>query len=205
MLNRYIKPILKVLIGIAFVIVAFGVFLFIFSLCYLSPFKGKVIDAETKTPIEGAAVLIVYWREDPCTYKAKKGAPVNMITGHETTTDKNGEFDMSRRFEPCAGPFRLLGGVKIFKPGFGLFPNHQRSTASGEKQACSDRHFLPKPKQHIVYELPRLYSKEERKINVLHAGTYGVVPYEKKKTYWELVNQERRYVGLHIRVPFINQ
>ena len=199
------KPLLKILAGISLVIVTLLAFSFIFSVCYLSPYKGKVIDAETKKPIEGAVIFVVFWREDPCNYKIRKGAPVNMITGQETTTDKNGEFHINRRLDLCAGTFRPHGGITIFKPNYGFFPHHKLSTASKEKKLCSDRHFLPSPKEYIIYGLPRLYSIEERKINVLHAGRYGVVPYRKKKLYWELVNQERKHVGLHIRMPLIKQ
>lgn len=82
------------------------------------PWKGRVIDAETKEPLEGAVVLAVWERyyrtpmgDDPYFYEAK-----------EVLTDKDGRFDM-----PWYVSFNLLPLISyiegpeftIFKPGYG--------------------------------------------------------------------------------------
>ena len=62
----------------------------------LAPFEGKVIDADTKQPIEGAVVLGVYY----FTAYTIAGSNSYVEDGQETLTDVNGEFKLPRR---CAG------------------------------------------------------------------------------------------------------
>jgi len=77
----------------------------------------KVIDAETKKPIDGAAVLVVFY--------TKSYGPAGAITHYadaiENDTDKNGEFKFpSHRvtiFRPLQG-WDKYGYFTIFKPGY---------------------------------------------------------------------------------------
>jgi flagellar basal body-associated protein FliL len=63
-------------------------------LAFLSPYKGKVIDTETKEPIEGAVVLVVYYSESPTI----AGSSVQPADAQEAVTDSNGEFNFSLGF-----------------------------------------------------------------------------------------------------------
>lgn len=56
----------------------------------LAPFYGKVIDADTKEPIEGAVVLAVYH----LTRYTLAGESDFIVDGQEALTDKNGEFKL---------------------------------------------------------------------------------------------------------------
>ena len=59
-------------------------------LIYHKPeFKGKVIDAETKEPIEGAVVVVVYNKYN---FGYPAGGCTTIVKVKETLTEKNGEF-----------------------------------------------------------------------------------------------------------------
>ena len=86
-----------------------GSFVFLWLLLMLleSPadgatFKGKVIDADTKEPIEGAAVVAV-WSEETTTPTATHSRLKDV---KEVLTDKNGGWEIKgpkgRKWFPCA-------------------------------------------------------------------------------------------------------
>lgn len=54
------------------------------------PYKGRVIDAETGKPIEGVAVLGVWYKELP----SPGGNVGSYFDAQETLTDKNGDFEV---------------------------------------------------------------------------------------------------------------
>ena len=156
----------------------------------LAPFDGKVIDADTKEPIAGAVVLAVYY----FTSYTVAGSNSYVEDGQETLTDKNGEFKVPR----IRRWFVLHRGypegvLTIFKPGYGVFPDHKRSEAVGVNKSW------PPPKKYIVYEIPKLKTREERKESVRFTRRYNEIPYENKKLYWDKVNKERISVGLPAR------
>lgn len=87
------------------------------------PYRGKVVDADTGQPIEGAAVLGEWHLE---TY-ASPGGPVGVYCDvQETLTDKNGEFVVPTAWCLSPWPFTKMGrpaGFVIFKPGYEVFNN----------------------------------------------------------------------------------
>ncbi len=76
------------------------------------PYQGKIVDAETKEPIEGA-VVFVDW------YELHFFAGSTFIDAQETLTDKNGEFYLSgiRVFNPWKS-LGSEGGLIIYKSGY---------------------------------------------------------------------------------------
>ena len=59
--------------------------------CYAhGPWSGKVVDAETRKPIEGAAVVAVWIRETG----TPAGTDTGFVDAAETATDKNGDFEI---------------------------------------------------------------------------------------------------------------
>ena len=70
---------------IVFLIVATGS---AYLVRYDGPYEGRVIDTETKQPIEGAVVLGVWYKEEPNV----AGSTSTFYDAKETVTDKNGEF-----------------------------------------------------------------------------------------------------------------
>lgn len=124
---------------------------------HYGPYYGKVIDAETKQPLEGAAVLAVYYT---LSY-GPAGSNSHYLDAQETVTDKNGEFKIpslnSFTFRPLQS-FEPYTWFTIFKPGYGCYPNHKKA-----KPMFLPNGSLP-ANQYVVIEEPfvRNESKEER-------------------------------------------
>lgn len=76
------------------------------------PYKGKIIDADTKEPIEGVVVLVEWW-EIPFL-----GGP-KYLDAQETLTDKNGAFHVQGIW--VLNPMKRMGAdviMTIFKSGY---------------------------------------------------------------------------------------
>jgi hypothetical protein len=84
------------------------------------PYKGKVVDAETGEPIEGAAVLGIWYVGE---YGHAEAPIFKFLDAKETISGKNGEFilppgtgfhwwPLAKLFDP---------NLKIFKPGYSSY------------------------------------------------------------------------------------
>jgi len=155
---------------------------------YMSAFEGKVVDAETKEPIEGAAVLAVYYRSTI----SPAGSNHYAFDAQETLTGRDGQFKIPEKFvksDEVKGTPRC--NLIIFKPSYGVFPNHKLSRAVGEKYAA-----WPTPEKYIVYELPKLKTRIERNNNLIYSDPSDPnIPLIKIKNYIKLLNEERTYLG----------
>lgn len=169
-------------------LVAIAVILFIifWPWAFLAPYKGKVIDTDTKKPIEGAAVLVVYFNF----YPTVAGSISSAGDAQEILTDENGEFKIPWKVI-LYGDTKFVpdGEVIIFKPGYGVLPSHKRSTAVGENKSW------PPAFKYVVYEIPKLKTIKERKRNA-RMRSYDDISYEKRKLYIKIINEERRSIGL---------
>jgi hypothetical protein len=91
-------------------------------LIYHKPeFKGKVIDADTKEPIEGAVVVAEYSKQAIRIAPESVGITINV---KETLTDKDGNF-LIPSYTTIIDPFAWSKEVNfiIFKPSYGSFPD----------------------------------------------------------------------------------
>jgi len=151
-------------------------------------YYGKVIDAETKEPIEGAAILIVYKTGQ----YGLAGSVSHFEDAEETLTDKNGEFKIPAK---RVNTLRLLSSweghpeIRIFKPGYGCYPMHKDVTPK------FDYGSLPS-EQHVIIKLPLLKTKEERLENYRNAYLSPSVPTVKYKNLLHLINKEAIFLGL---------
>jgi hypothetical protein len=153
---------------------------------YLASFEGKVIDVDTKEPIEGAVVLAIYHK----TVHTIAGSNTYVIDGQETLTDANGEFRISSKTvhsEKISGKPR--GSLIIFIPGYGVFPRHRHSDALGENKSW------PPTNKYVVYEIPKLKTIEERKRNA-RMRSYDEISYQKRRLYINIINEERKSLRL---------
>ncbi len=84
-------------------------------------FKGKVLDAETGEPIEGAVVVVVYTKFLPGFTGA--GGDTFPMKVKETLTDKKGEFYFPS-YTTLIQPLSTEDKAEfiIYKPGYGSFP-----------------------------------------------------------------------------------
>ena len=184
------KKLIKVIFIILAIILSPVIYLtiwFNFPYYYLAPFEGRVIDADTKQPIEGAAVLAVYDRCVP----SVQGSISFSIDAQETLTDKNGEFKIPEVRMWFGGkpksPERQT--LTIFMPGYGVYPDHKRSRAIGVSISW------PPPDKYIVYELPKLKTRKERRDNMFFSQ-YDRIPYQKRKNFVYLINKEYSHLDL---------
>jgi hypothetical protein len=160
----------------------------------LSPFKGMVVDSDTKKPIEGAVVLALYYYE----IYGIAGADLILKDGQETVTDENGEFELprTRRWFVLHRGYPE-GKIIIFKPNYGQFPKNRKSEALGVNKSW------PPPDKYIVYELPRLTTVKERKESVDFDNVLNVfhdIPFQRKKLFVQTLNEERKKLSLPLEV-----
>ena len=148
------------------------------------PYRGRVVDAETKQPLAGAAVLAVWRWEGP-----GLGHPREMFyDAVELVTDGNGEFNLPRKTHFTVSGQVTEPDIIIYYPGYGLFPGYQIQP----KGVALDSAF----REHTVVELPRLKTRKEMEEHAgLPAGTVGV-PDAKMPTLIRLVNLARKNLGL---------
>ena len=166
-------------------------------------FLGKVINADTKEPIEGA-VIVAYWYE---AWGTPAGETTRLRDVKETMTDRKGEWAI-------AGPkgrseyhfFGLLFFIPytrqpefvVFKPGYCPWPKGFSTDACKEKMKSSGEGELWKGKN---IELPALTKREDR----LRVTLGPIYPSNDKKNkeflrkqieFLKLINEERRNLDL---------
>ena len=103
-------------------------------------FKGKVIGAETKTPIEGAVVVAFYYKQSIVDW----GGPSNYLTHYkEVLTDKNGEFYFPA-YTTIISPNAVEYPTEfiIYKPGYGNFPNNTMSPPTNIDRQTTENFFI---------------------------------------------------------------
>ena len=149
------------------------------------PYYGKVIDTETKEPLEGAAVLVVFYTND----YGPAGAIIRYADAVETVTDKNGEFKIDAKriflFRPLQG-WDPNGYFTVFKPGYGCYPTHK-----AVKPMRVPNGTLPED-HSLLIELPRLKTREEK---IDTPDINFDIPYEKQKYLIELINHQMEQLG----------
>jgi hypothetical protein len=80
-------------------------------------FHGRVIDSETKEPIAGAVVVVLYYKRS--TFSLNPGGPSSFVTkAKETLTDKQGEFFFPRYSELMWLNEDVGARFIFFKPGY---------------------------------------------------------------------------------------
>ncbi len=133
-LLRFRKKCMMVFIG-------FACFTFLMNLAlpgwfifYRPAFRGRVLDAETGKPVEGAAVVAMYSKFTLARHLITRvivavlGGDSGMIGVRETLTDRNGDFRIPSYLtiiNPLSQgwPTRFV----IFRPGYRSFPKYQES------------------------------------------------------------------------------
>ena len=175
------------------------------SAAFSATFKGKVIDADSREPIEGA-VVVATWHEERAT---PAGATSRFKDVKETLTDKNGEWIIKgpkgRDGGNITAIFTFLTGTYYttppefiaFKPGYCSWP------AGFGIDACMKK-IKPGGNDKIAdgdtIELPKLPNKTKREdklrnqgISLIHEG-YDTI--KKQENLIRLLNIERKKLGL---------
>lgn len=164
------------------------IFLFTSITNKYGPYSGKVVDAETGAPIAGAVVFMTFYTAGP---PHPGGSTSHYAGAAEAVTDDNGEFKLSYRafvFHPLC--FWDTPWQQVFKPGYGVWPDHIKSRIMPEKRKGSG---IPE-RQYVTIKLPKLQTREEQRRSLLRVSLRG--PYSNRISLTKSVNQGRIYLGI---------
>jgi hypothetical protein len=153
------------------------------------PYKGKVIDAETKAPIVGAVVLAVWYRGAPGLGHASHG----FLDAEEVLTDKSGEFTVGEHPPASLIPGTWVDGpsITIFYPNYGFYPIYQKSPSPKLGRDKLNEAL----EKHAVIEMPPLKTLKEKREGMMLANPVEI-PNEKKLKLNRLLNQQAKELGL---------
>jgi len=151
------------------------------------PYRGQVLDAETKAPLAGA-VVVALWRRD-------RVYPFHITTEHyavrETVTDSEGHFLLTAKDVEEGAPRRTRRPeFFIFLPGYGVFPRRHTSPTGflGEVFEGTE----------TMIELPRIAGRAERLTNLSSFGphSFSEKPHTELPQLMAAINRERAALGL---------
>jgi len=159
------------------------------------PWKGKILDIETKEPLKGVAVLAVWDR----IYRTPFGTSSYIYEAKETVTDNAGEFEI-----PSYTPINLLPLLSyiqgpeftIFKPGYGSLRMSLGDYLVSNSEKIKEMELSGKKYRLApgAVELPRLDTKDERLLTVRELPPS--IPDDEMQYLLKLMNQERIELGL---------
>jgi hypothetical protein len=157
------------------------------------PYRGRVIDAETKEPLVGAVVLVYWVRNAP---GIGHGPAESFLGAEETLTDDRGEFLIAENPPNNLTPlmWRSLPNFIIFQPGYGYFPRHFATTPSLPPTGFEGLLEIME-KQPVIFELPRLTRREDR-LRAARAVNPLVIPKEKIPNFIRMIDAELRSLPL---------
>lgn len=175
-------------------------------------YQGKVLEYETKEPIEGA-VVVAYWYERRATVA---GGSTRLFEVKETLTDKNGEWNIVGPEEERGDSyysfltgtyFMQLPSFLVFKPGYCPWPKGFYIDACEKKLKPGGS---AKVIQGIPVELPKLTDLEDRRKALVNPEDPSGERYKefikKQKTLIKLINQESRDIGLpELKFKFLEE
>ena len=147
------------------------------------PYRGRVLDAEMKQPIDGAAVVAVWSKETPMVAQPD----ITFYEAQETLTDQNGNFTIPGIVGGSPNPL-----AKIREPLFTIFkPGYEAYGMAGPAH-------LPEPEKdgRTIVELRRLATRQERLRNLDRVNLSYRIPEEKYPNLIRLRNIERQSLGL---------
>lgn len=145
-------------------------------LIYSKPeFRGRVIDAESKQPIEGAVVVVLYEKWE---FGGPGGGNTLPMDAKETLTDKNGEFYFPA-YKTIMGPLSKVSEVSfiIFKPGYMSVTRIDGINIPDEKYFSIEKDMIGKEGE-LKYVNTRLYDPD----TVTWKGRMGIVELKRTKT-----------------------
>ena len=155
------------------------------------PYRGRVVDAETKEPLVGAVVLMSWYRMAPGLGHASS----SFVDAEETLTDERGEFVVGKNPPINLMPLTRLStpNMLIFLPGYAYFPRHY--TVNPPPVGSDGALYELMEKHVVVFELPKLKRREDRLFLVGMADPL-TVPNAKKPLLIRSLNQDRKELDL---------
>jgi hypothetical protein len=167
-------------------------------LIYHKPeYKGKVIDAATKAPIEGVVVAVYYRKEN-------LGGVGYVIHTAEALTDQNGEFFIPS-YTTLIAPYSIEehAGFIIYKPGYTPYPSMTLIKTDPEvfflEEKAGDKGLSRWTGQEIqftygILELSELKTARQR-INAIPSPP-GIYASKNFPLLYKLINEENARFGM---------
>lgn len=155
------------------------------------PWRGRIVDIETKTPIEGAVVVAVWER----VWRTPAGDNVKFYEAKEVLTDKDGNYEV-----PAYKPVNVVPLMSymrgprfiIFKPGYLSIEYYLEENVMSKTMELQTRGKAYRLSPGLI-ELPQLQSRQER-LEILSLPTS--IPDEKMPKLIESMNKEAVAFGL---------
>jgi hypothetical protein len=165
----------------------------------LGPWKAQVVDAETRQPLPGVVVVVV-WKK----YLAFEGTAgvFEYVDSIEEVTGGDGRFVIAERF--FSNPDRLImkqPDFYLFKSGYGQWRFEGEEGWSKLDTAERKKRYEEAGRQFeskgAVIEMPPLKTRDERlKFYQSPWRLPGIVPPEKIKRWTDAQQAEQKYLGL---------
>jgi hypothetical protein len=135
-------------------------------------FRGRVIDAETKQPIAGTVVVVLYKKWE---FGGPGGGNTVTMDAKETLTDKNGEFYFPS-YRTMIGPLsrERVAEFIIFKPGY-------KSVMHVEGIKIPNEVYFTVEKDMIGKEAEIKFT-DRRERQITYKGILGIVELKRAKT-----------------------
>jgi hypothetical protein len=173
-----------------------------------SEFSGKIVDIETKQPIEGAVVVAVYNKRSMGVGAGQYSTIINI---REMLTDKDGKFRIPS-YTTLLLPFTWQDWTTflIYKPGYAYLEWRLTDYFTGkdtEKVELSPwlDPILRKYKVILrgpgIVELPKVTTRDER-LSSMPSHPDELHHLEKQKILIRLINEENRYLGQEELDPY---
>jgi hypothetical protein len=157
----------------------------LYAVRYDGTYRGKVIDADTREPIEGVVVLGVWYKE----HSTVAGAVHEFYDARETVTDKNGEFELSGMgLTTFVEPMHIL----IFKAGYEYIGT---APWGGLKKGFLLSKIVKWEGNKPIIPLKKL-TMEERRKKLGPPSPPSEAPKEKIKLILKEINKDRAEQGL---------
>jgi len=151
------------------------------------PWRGKVIEAETKKPIEGAAVVAVWYSETRLNPAGSSPTPLKV---EETVTNAGGEFNFDSKYFADIPILRQISGPDflVYKPGYNVF---QISYVSNEHKLYRD--------EVANIELPKLENNKDRLKALNGAEGFRSIFRESTPKLNKIIKEENNYLGFGLK------
>jgi hypothetical protein len=156
------------------------------------PYQGRVVDTETKEPIQGAVVVAV-WRRDKI-YPLHSTRVIHAV--RETLTDRDGRWRIEARQLEERSPRRALRpSFVIFFPGYGSFPKAHVAPGGFIGGIFEGK--------GTTVELRRLTTREERIVHQrwLDPWSLSDAPWREIPEFMRLLSVEDQQLGLEPLLP----
>jgi len=156
------------------------------------PYRGQILDSETKAPLAGAVVVALWRRERVYPFQVN----TERYAVRETVTDSDGRFLMEVKDIEEGAPRRTRKPeFLVFLPGYGAFP-HRYTSPKGFLAELFEG-------SGTTVEVPRLENREDRLSNLSSFGphSFSEKPHKELPRLMRAIDEERVALGLRPYPP----